>query len=327
MFMARKVRIEYENAYYHVINRGNYRSWIFETEGARKSFLECLTLTAEAKGWRVHAWCLMSNHYHLLIQTPDANLVEGMKWLQSTFANRFNRYRHAHGHVFQGRYKSILLDSDGIGPVAHYIHLNPVRAGLVEAKCLETYQASSFNQLWYPSKRWSFMDFECCLEAAGGLQDTRAGKHSYRDYLVWLSADDEACRDLGFETMSRGWAKGTKAFKKAVLDDQQDVLRGRIVESEAAEMREPRWERNLAYGLAALGRHADELETSKKGERWKVALARYLRERLLVPNAWLAERLQMGTSNSVSSRVSRYRRESGSSDDEWNTLKVLECVD
>ena len=72
--MARKVRIEYENAYYHVINRGNYRSWIFETEGARKSFLECLTLTAEAQGWRVHAWCLMSNHYHLLIQTPDANL-------------------------------------------------------------------------------------------------------------------------------------------------------------------------------------------------------------------------------------------------------------
>jgi len=325
--MARKVRIEYENAYYHLINRGNYRSWIFETSGARKSFLECLTLTAEAKGWRVHAWCLMGNHYHLLIQTPDANLVEGMQWLQSTFANRFNRYRQSHGHVFQGRYKSILLDSDGIGAVAHYIHLNPVRAGLVEAESLATYEASSFHQLWYPSKRWRFTDFECCLESAGGLQDTRAGKRSYRDYLAWLSADDEARRRLGFETMSRGWAKGTKAFKNAVLEDQQDVLRGRIVESEAAEMREPRWERNLEHGLAALGRHADELETSKKSERWKVALARYLRERLLVPNAWLAERLQMGTPNSVSSRISRSRRESGSSDHLWNTLKVLECVD
>ena len=111
------------------------------------------------------------------------------------------------------------------------------------------------------------------------------------------------------------------------MEDQQDVLRGRIVESEAAEMREPRWERNLEHGLAALGRHADELETSKKSERWKVALARYLRERLLVPNTWLAERLQMGTPNSVSSRISRSRRESGSSDHLWNTLKVLECVD
>jgi len=269
----------------------------------------------------------MGNHYHLLIQTPDANLVEGMQWLQSTFANRFNRYRQSHGHVFQGRYKSILLDSDGIGAVAHYIHLNPVRAGLVEAESLATYEASSFHQLWYPSKRWRFTDFECCLESAGGLQDTRAGKRSYRDYLAWLSADDEARRRLGFETMSRGWAKGTKAFKNAVLEDQQDVLRGRIVESEAAEMREPRWERNLEHGLAALGRHADELETSKKSERWKVALARYLRERLLVPNTWLAERLQMGTPNSVSSRISRSRRESGSSDHLWNTLKVLECVD
>ena len=107
--MARKVRIEYENAYYHLINRGNYRSWIFETSGARKSFLECLTLTAEANGWRVHAWCLMGNHYHLLIQTPDANLVEGMQWLQSTFANRFNRYRQSHGHVFHG-------NTEGVSP-------------------------------------------------------------------------------------------------------------------------------------------------------------------------------------------------------------------
>lgn len=124
--MARKVRIEYENAYYHVINRGNYRSWIFDTEGARESFLERLRLTAAAKGWRVHAWCLMSNHYHLLIQTPGANLVEGMKWLQSTFANRFNRYRRAHGHVFQGRYRSILLDSSGARPLLRAFAWTPL---------------------------------------------------------------------------------------------------------------------------------------------------------------------------------------------------------
>ena len=98
--MARKVRVEYAGAFYHVINRGNYRSWIFETEGARKSFLKCLTEVCESKGWRIHAWCLMSNHYHLLIETPEPNLVMGMRWLQSTFANRFNRYRKENGHVF-----------------------------------------------------------------------------------------------------------------------------------------------------------------------------------------------------------------------------------
>ena len=98
--MARKVRVEYAGAFYHVINRGNYWSWIFETEGARKSFLKCLTEVCESKGWRIHAWCLMSNHYHLLIETPEPNLVMGMRWLQSTFANRFNRYRKENGHVF-----------------------------------------------------------------------------------------------------------------------------------------------------------------------------------------------------------------------------------
>lgn len=136
------------------------------------------------------------------------------------------------------------------------------------AESLETYEASSFHQLWYPSKRWGFTDFECCLEAAGGLQDTRAGKRSYRDYLAWLSADDEARRRLGFET-------------------------------------------------------------SKKSERWKVALARYLRERLLVPNAWLAVQLHMGTAQSVSSRISQHRRKSerGELDDDWNDLGLLECVD
>ncbi len=91
--MARKLRIEYPGAFYHVINRGNHRSWIFETEGARHAFLLCLKECCEAKGWRLHAWCLMSNHYHLLVETPGGNLVEGMRWLQSTFANRFNRFR------------------------------------------------------------------------------------------------------------------------------------------------------------------------------------------------------------------------------------------
>ena len=79
LLMARKVRVEYAGAYYHVINRGNYRSFIFETEGTRKSFLKCLTEVCEATGWRVHAWCLMSNHYHLLIETPEPNCYRSNK--------------------------------------------------------------------------------------------------------------------------------------------------------------------------------------------------------------------------------------------------------
>ena len=112
------------------------------------SFLKCLQEACEGMGWRLHAWVLMGNHYHLCLETPEANLVEGMRWLQSTFANRFNRFRKESGHVFQGRYKAILLDDDALGAVCHYIHLNPVRAGIVEAGRLEDYVDSSFAHVW-----------------------------------------------------------------------------------------------------------------------------------------------------------------------------------
>jgi len=83
--MARKLRIEYAGARYHVMNRGNYRDWIFETAGARVSFLGCLKEVSESQGWRLHAWCLMSNHYHLLIETQRPNLVTGIVGWRSGF--------------------------------------------------------------------------------------------------------------------------------------------------------------------------------------------------------------------------------------------------
>ena len=325
--MARKARIEFEGAYYHVINRGNYRSWIFESEGARKSFLECLTLVCDAKNWRVHAWCLMGNHYHLLIQTPDANLVDGMRWLQSTFANRFNRFRGVNGHVFQGRYKSILLDADALGAVAHYIHLNPVRAGLVAAEQLEDYQASSFHQLWYVKKRWSYSVFDDCLYSAGGLKDSPKGHRLYRNYLGWLSSEDKEQKRLGFEKMCKGWAKGSQDFKKAVLDDHKDLNLKQLVESDAKEMHEPHWQGLVERSLKSLNKSAQELLSERKGAVWKVALARYLREYHLIPNAWLARALNMGTANSLSSQISRHRKADASRESNWVILKNQENVD
>ena len=268
--MARKNRIEYAGARYHLINRGNYRSWIFETEGARKSFLDCMDEACASMEWRLYAWCLMGNHYHLCVETPHPNLVEGIRWLQSTFANRFNRFRQSNGHVFQGRYKAILLDGDAVGSVCHYIHLNPVRAGLIGVSALEGYQDSSFSRLWYPRRRRAFECPEVSLEYAGGLSDTPAGRRKYREYLGWLSESDEEKKRLGFENMTRGWAKGTKDFRKSVLEDLKDEQVGRVVEAEASEMREPRWERGLKEALSVLGRDSGHLQSVGRGSpgRW-----------------------------------------------------------
>ena len=111
--MARKARLAVAGGVYHVINRGNYRSDIFRDERTRAAFLKCLDQTCGKTGWQVYGWCVMSNHYHLAIETPWPNLVEGMRWLQSTFSMRFNRLRKEHGHLFQGRYKSLIGRSKG----------------------------------------------------------------------------------------------------------------------------------------------------------------------------------------------------------------------
>ena len=100
--MPRKLRIEYEGAVYHVISRGNYRADVFARDATRAAFLKCLDEACLKSGWRVHAWCVMSNHYHLCIETPSANLVAGMKWLQATFSLKFNRLRSERGRVSKG---------------------------------------------------------------------------------------------------------------------------------------------------------------------------------------------------------------------------------
>ena len=130
--MARKLRIQFEGALYHVINRGNYRRDVFSSPGAAQAFVELLGEALPRFGWRLHAFVIMRNHYHLALETPVPNLVDGMHWLQSSYATRFNRFRQERGHLFQGRYQAILVeDLTAMGRVVDYIHLNPVRAALV----------------------------------------------------------------------------------------------------------------------------------------------------------------------------------------------------
>ena len=135
--MARSIRIEYEGAYYHVMARGNRQENIFLDDDDRRYFLKTLGDVCEMTGWRVHAWVLMGNHYHLFIQTPEANLVVGMKWFQNTYTRRFNVRHKAWGRLFGDRYKAILVEGENsyyYETLLDYIHLNPVRAGLIKTK-------------------------------------------------------------------------------------------------------------------------------------------------------------------------------------------------
>src|SRR5665647_3619377 len=150
--MARKIRIEYAGAAYHVMARGNQGRDIYADERDRKLWLETLGEACEKTGWRIHAWVMMNNHYHLLLETPEANLVAGMKWLQGTYTQRYNSRHEIFGHLFQGRYKAVVVEPEAgnyFAVVSMYIHLNPARAGLIRAgeERLAGYRWSSYP--WY----------------------------------------------------------------------------------------------------------------------------------------------------------------------------------
>ena len=131
--MARQLRIEFPGALYHVTSRGNARQNIYLADSDRRLFLDIFSSTVEKYNWLCHAFCLMNNHYHLLLETPDPNLALGMRQLNGVYTQRFNRQHKRVGHVFQGRYKAILVEKQAhLLELCRYIVLNPVAAGMVD---------------------------------------------------------------------------------------------------------------------------------------------------------------------------------------------------
>lgn len=154
--MARPLRIEYPGALYHVTSRGNCRAPVYRDDGDRKAFLTVLENTARRFKWLCYAYCLMDNHYHLVVETLDGNLSRGMRYLNGVYTQRHNARHDATGHVFEGRYKAILVDKDSyLLEVCRYVALNPVRAGMVQhpaewrwSSCRTTANGNSASEPW-----------------------------------------------------------------------------------------------------------------------------------------------------------------------------------
>jgi len=131
--MTRPLRIEYPNAVYHVTSRGNARGKIFLGDQDRENFLSVLDAVVKRYNWLCHAYCLMDNHYHLMIETPDANLSRGMRQLNGVYTQKYNWWHSKTGHIFQGRYKAILVEKENyLLELCRYVVLNPVRANMVD---------------------------------------------------------------------------------------------------------------------------------------------------------------------------------------------------
>ena len=159
--MSRPLRLEFAHALYHVTSRGNRGEDIYHDDADRQAWLSVLAQVCKRFNWSVQAYCMMDNHYHLLVQTPDANLSAGMRQLNGVYTQLANRTHGRVGHVFQGRFKAILVDEDNyLLELARYVVLNPVRAGVVqEAK---DWPWSSYRAMlapaWLPGPDWLATD-------------------------------------------------------------------------------------------------------------------------------------------------------------------------
>ena len=295
--MARKLRIQYPGAIYHIMNRGDRRDAIFKDDQDRHRFLETLTETCHKTGWQVHAYCLMRNHFHLVLETPQANLVVGMKWLLGTYTSRYNRRHKEFGHLFSGRYKALLVDGSGNGylkTVCDYVHLNPVRAKLLRAdQALWDFTWSSYpSYLAAPSRRPVWLRVDRLFGEWRIPKDSVAGRRQFAQRMQARRQEDTAKE---FKPVERGWCLGDEEFRQELLEQVKRSPGPSHFGEAVQEAVEVQAERLVASGLQRLGWTEQELQAKRKGHPGKVALARRLRTHTTMPMSWVAQRLSMGS--------------------------------
>lgn len=179
--MTRPLRLEFPGALYHLTARGNAQQDIYLTDEDRERFLSLLGREVEQQGWRCYAYCLMSNHYHLLIETPEGNLVAGMRRLNGQYTQGFNKRHGRVGHLFQGRYKSIVVEKGSyLLELCRYIPLNPVRAGIV--KEAEAWPWSSYQTTAHGKPNIDWLDTDSIMGHFGPT--LLSARHAYRRFVA-----------------------------------------------------------------------------------------------------------------------------------------------
>jgi REP element-mobilizing transposase RayT len=309
--VARKLRVEYPGAIYHVLNRGDRREPIFRTDQDRLLFLDTLAEACQKTNWQVHALCLMSNHFHLVVETPNPNLVAGMKWFLGTYTARFNRRHQLFGHLFSGRYKSLIVDGSSPGylkTVCDYVHLNPARAKLLTAQQkLRHYRWSSYPAYLLPArKRPPWLRVDRLLGEHGLSQDRKATR---REFALRMEARRAAESDEEWKALRRGWCLGGKEFRAELLEQMQDQIGPNHGGLERRESEEAWAEQLVDKELQRLQWGATDLYQRRKGDLHKLKLARRLRQETTMTLHWIAQRLNMGAAGSLANLLRNLKTE------------------
>ena len=329
--MPRQVRIEYAGAFYHVMARGNRRADIVFDDEDRKTFARTLGEVCKRAGFRIHAYILMNNHYHLLLETPQANLTAGMGWFQNAYTRRINTRHRLWGHLFGGRYKAIAVEpGNAYWAILDYIHLNPVRAGAVEGgDGMESYAWSSLPlYLREAPDRPAFLETALGFEVSGCRDDAEGRK----EFLLGLerSVDwgnpTQAGVVFGSEqrrpelsvhaALRRGWFFGSQAFRENLMAKLKIKLELAAVRTangyhgpEIKDHGQAVAERLASAGCWYFGWDDEDLVGLPKGDERKALIASLIHRETTVPLDWISARLRMGVRAGVCRSIKRHREQ------------------
>jgi len=337
--MPRMPRIEFAGAIYHVVDGGNGGQDIFRSDEDRTLFLHTLEDVCTQTGWIVHSYVLMSNHYHIQLETPQPNLKDGMRWFQQTYTQRFNRRNQLSGHLYQGRYKSPVVQgdaqSDYFRELGTYIHLNPFRAhmaGWPGLPHLPSYRWSSYP--YYIGRRKKvpkWLQLRRMYSHCGwSLRHPNAGR-LYRELVNARMAyerdprNEKAAEDA-YRQMRRGWFIGGDEFRDHLVSlfpekGSIEQLRG----EQRFDHSSARAETLISRALEALELDEDTLLATKSTDPRKGGVAWLVKSHTTMTGAWLANRLNMGHRVNASRAISKFRQQS--SKEVKNIKKImLQCT-
>lgn len=252
--MSRPLRIEYEGAWYHVMNRGAARRRVFHTDSQRRYFLSLLGETAQRFNADWHAYCLMGNHYHLMLHTPEGKLQRIMQHVNGRYTQHFNRSEHRDGALFRGRYRAVLVDAEAYWlELSRYIHRNPLKAGLVDE--LAAYPWSSYRAYCGLEKSPEWLTTDFILKAIGQ-------RNRHRGYAAFVGGETAEALKAFYGKSKLSPILGDEEFRARALEgrakdiDIPDLKRARSL---------PSLEEMVAVTTERFGVEEQEIWTSRRG--------------------------------------------------------------
>ena len=304
------------------MNRGDRREPIFADDEDRRLFMTRLDETCEKTDWQIHAWCLMGNHFHLVTETPRANLVDGMKWFLGTYTICFNHRHKEFGHLFSGRYKALMVEGSGDGylkAVGDYVHLNPVRAGLIRpGQPLQAYPWSSYPlYLQEPWRRPAWLRVDRLLGEWRIPMDTPAGREQFAA-RVEVRRRAEVQGD--FEPPPHGWCAGSEQFRQELLAQVNELASPNHRGPEVRQSAQAKAERIVREELKFLNWTELDLRGRRKGDARKVRIGARLRRESTMTLEWIADRLHMGVGSYVAHLLDPPKRKEQNEPNKTRTL-------